>query len=72
MFPVVLHLGLERGLKPVEIAEVCVYHPAQGMRLYPQKGTIAVGSDADLVFVDTSRPRTVTLSELHTNSSHTP
>lgn len=72
MFPIVLHQGMERGLSPVEIAEVCAYHPAQAMRLYPQKGTIAVGSDADLVFVDTSKKHTVTLDELHTASPLTP
>jgi len=72
MFPIALHLGLERGLGAVQIAEVCAYYPARAMRLYPQKGTIAVGSDADLVFVDTSRRHTVTLGELHTASPHTP
>ena len=72
MFPVVLHLGLERGLSPVRIAEVCALNPAEAMRLYPKKGTIAVGSDADLVFVDTSRPHTVTLDDLNTASPLTP
>ncbi len=72
MFPIVLHQGLERGFTPVQIAQVCAANPARTMRLFPQKGTIAVGSDADLVFVDTSRSHKVTLDELNTASPLTP
>jgi dihydropyrimidinase len=72
MFPVVLNEGMERGFSPVQIAEVCALNPAKAMRLYPRKGTIAVGSDADLVFVDVKKRHTVTLDELHTASQFTP
>jgi dihydroorotase-like cyclic amidohydrolase len=72
MFPVVLHEGLERSLSPARIAEVCAENPARATGLYPKKGTIAVGSDADLVFVDTSKEHVVTLGELHTASPFTP
>jgi dihydropyrimidinase len=72
MFPVVLDQALKRGLGPVRVAEICAANPARAMRLYPQKGTIAVGSDADLVFVDASRPHEVKLAELHTASPFTP
>lgn len=40
--------------------------------LYPGKGTIAIGSDADLVFYDPSREWTVDTNELHSKYKWTP
>lgn len=40
--------------------------------LYPRKGTLAVGSDADLVVWDTETPRTVRNADLHHAVDYTP
>ena len=40
--------------------------------LYPRKGTVAVGSDADLVIWDTSTPRTIRNTDLHHAVDYTP
>jgi dihydropyrimidinase len=40
--------------------------------LYPKKGTIAVGSDADIAIWDPSRETTVTWDALHDNVGYTP
>jgi dihydroorotase-like cyclic amidohydrolase len=71
-FPVTLHEGLKRGFSPVQIAEICSYHPARMTRLYPKKGTIAVGSDADLVFVDIGTPHIIRKEELNTVAPFNP
>jgi dihydroorotase-like cyclic amidohydrolase len=71
-FPVTLHEGLKRGFSPVQIAEICAYHPARTVRLYPKKGTIAVGSDADLVFVDIGTPQVIRKEELNTVAPFNP
>lgn len=46
--------------------------PARLYGLYPQKGTIAPGSDADLAIWDPSRDVTVTHSLLHDQMDYTP
>lgn len=45
---------------------------AQLYGLYPRKGTLAVGSDADLVIWDTGTPRTIRNEDLHHNVDYTP
>ncbi|MFZ5649943.1 MAG: dihydroorotase [Bacillota bacterium] len=51
--PVVLHHGVnKRGVSLLKVAEIMSKKPAEIFGLYPQKGVIAPGSDADLVVVD--------------------
>jgi dihydropyrimidinase len=47
-------------------------NPARLYGLYPKKGTIAIGADADLVIWDTSTKRTITNSMLHHEVDYTP
>ncbi len=46
--------------------------PARAFGLYPRKGLIAVGSDADLTLIDPDRKSTLHASELHMNSDCLP
>jgi dihydropyrimidinase len=46
--------------------------PAKLFGLFPQKGTIAVGSDADLVIFDPEEPFTITAASQHQNVDYTP
>ena len=40
--------------------------------MYPQKGTIAVNSDADIVIFDTDKEVTISIDNLHEEVDYTP
>jgi len=67
MLPILLSEGHhKRGIGLRRIVELCAYNTARIFNLYPQKGTLQVGSDADLLLVDLNWERTVRNDELYT------
>jgi dihydropyrimidinase len=61
LLPVLLSEGVNKGRITLEkVAEVASYNTAKIFGLYPTKGTIAVGSDADFAVVDLDLEKTVT------------
>jgi dihydropyrimidinase len=64
--PVLLHEGYHKRKVPLEkIVEKLSVAPARIFGIYPQKGSIQVGSDADLVIVDLEKEKVVNWRELH-------
>jgi dihydropyrimidinase len=72
MLPVVYHHGVNGGhITLPRLVEVMCESPARIFGLYPAKGTIAVGSDADLVVFDPSVRHTLGAASQHTNADFT-
>ena len=61
-----------RGLSLARAVELVSTNPARHFGLYPRKGTLAVGTDADLALLDLEATRTVEAGALHSAQDHTP
>lgn len=73
IFPLLLTEGYQkRGLPLHRIAEITSYNSAIYHALYPKKGTIALGSDADLAIIDLEKEREVSIDTLHSAQDFTP
>lgn len=65
--------GVAKGRMSLErFVEVFAANPARLMGLYPSKGAIAPGSDADLAVWDPDAERTIALADLHHESDYSP
>lgn len=70
--PVLLHHGREHGIPLERLVDIATRRPAQVYGLYPRKGTIAPGSDADIVIVDPDLERVVRAEDLCGMSDFSP
>ncbi len=70
--PLVYHFGVNQGrLSLNQFVAVTSTAAARLFGLYPQKGAILPGADADLVLFDPQREVTITASDLHQNCDYT-
>ena len=73
MLPLLLHGSLvEERLSLSRLVEVTSENPARIFGLYPRKGALKPGADADLVIVDPEVEWTVKRVDLHSNAAYTP
>jgi dihydropyrimidinase/allantoinase len=73
IYPVMISEGFfKRGLPLHRIAELVSAQPARNTGLFPQKGTIAIGMDADLAIIDPELEAPVTRERLLSAQDHTP
>ena len=72
MLPVLLSHGVNKGRINIErVAEVTSYNTARIFGMYPKKGTIQPGSDADLTIVDLDLEQNVTPELLQSYADYT-
>jgi len=71
--PLLYHFGVNRGRFPInKFVALVATEPARLFGLAPQKGTIALGSDADLVIFDPQKEVALTLENLHMKVDYSP
>ncbi len=72
-YPVLMSEGYhKRGLPLGRVAELVSANPARAYGLFPRKGTIAPGSDADLAIIDPEKEVVVESSMLLSAQDYTP
>jgi len=72
MLPVLITEAMKRNISLTKISELCSYNVARIFQLLPHKGTIAPGTDADLVIVDLEKEIEIKAENLHSVSGFTP
>lgn len=66
---VLLHEGVvKRGIPIEKLVTHITKRPAETFGVYPQKGTLLPGSDADIVIVDMQQSKEIHAGELHSRS----
>jgi dihydropyrimidinase len=71
--PLIFSLGVHEGRIDVNhFVRLVATNPAKLFGLYPRKGTIAPGSDADLVLWDAGKQVTITNALMHHHIDYTP
>ncbi len=71
--PLLFSEGVVKGRITVnKLVEVFSTNPAKLYGLYPKKGCIAIGADADIVILDPKKEVTLSVDILHQNVDYTP
>ncbi|HJU78838.1 MAG TPA: amidohydrolase family protein, partial [Nitrososphaeraceae archaeon] len=72
MLPVMLSEGVnKKRIDLLKLSEVCSANTSRIFGLYPKKGTIMEGADADLTIIDLVKEQTVTPDILNSHSNYT-
>jgi dihydropyrimidinase len=73
LLPIVFTHGVQKGrLSLSQLVAKCCANPARLMGLYPKKGVIAAGSDADIVIIDPSKTLEVDYKTMETHADWSP
>lgn len=73
LLPILFTYGVAAGrLRSSDLARICCENPARTFGLYPRKGAVAVGADADLVIYDPAPRATIEEGRLHSAAAYSP
>ena len=72
-YPLMFSEGvLKQRISANELVSLCATNPAKLFGLYPKKGAIKKGGDADIVIIDPSKKHIIAHADLHENVDYTP
>ncbi|MFQ5998803.1 MAG: dihydroorotase family protein [Candidatus Bathyarchaeia archaeon] len=72
-FQAMVSEGVSKGRIDLErLVQVCSYNPARIHGLYPRKGALIEGADADIVIVDMHKEKKITTESLHQVTDYSP
>ncbi|ACA19931.1 Dihydropyrimidinase [Methylobacterium sp. 4-46] len=69
--PLMLNAVNEGRMTLQDIARFCALQPAQRFGLYPRKGALELGADADITIVDLARETVLRKEDMHSRAGHT-
>jgi allantoinase len=73
LLPLIVSAGVACGRISIEqCAKLLAEAPARTFNLFPRKGQIAVGADADLTIIDPQQTWTLRAQDLHSSAGWTP
>jgi allantoinase len=73
LYPILISEGChKRGINPVRVAELVSANPARNFGLFPRKGAIALGADADFAIIDMEKEQPITVDLCLSAQDHTP
>ncbi|MGO8098574.1 dihydroorotase [Rhizobium leguminosarum] len=72
LLSVMLDLVAEKVIGLTDLVRICAYNPAHRFGLGRSKGSIAVGSDADILIVDMDRSAVITNTEQASRAAYSP
>ncbi len=71
MYPYMLSEANKGRLSFNKVVEICSTNPAKIYGCAPQKGSITIGGDADIVIYDPTKEFTISQNNMHSDSDHT-
>ena len=72
LLPLVHHFGKKKGLSYTRLVEILAKKPAQIFGLYPEKGSLKIGTDADLIVFDPNKRVKLKSENLHSRAEYSP
>lgn len=72
-YPFLYHFGVRSGMLSLDQwVATCSSNPAKAFGIWPQKGSLTIGADADLVLFDPEKEFNVTVENLHEKVDYSP
>jgi allantoinase len=73
LFPLMFSEGvMKRDIHPVFLSELLCENPAKRFNVFPRKGQIALGADADFTLIDPAVEWTIRAENMHSHAGWTP